>query len=159
MHSNNSSYTIWVDADSCPTPVRELIIRFAFRLQRKTIFVANREIPIPKQELFQMIVTATTEGAADDYIAEHCHENDFAITRDIPLAARLIEKKLTVINDRGFVFTVENIREKLSIRNFNFDLAQQGIQGDKSSSYGKKELSLFANCFDRELQKKEKLCR
>ncbi len=150
------SFEIWVDADSCPVDVKNIIIRFTKRLQIKTYFVANRQIPVPKSDLFKMIIADATPDAADNIIVETIKPNDIAITRDIPLANRLVEKQITVINDRGTLFTKENIREKLSIRNFNKTLFDNGLISEKNSSFGKKEANLFANCLDREIQKKIK---
>lgn len=154
-------FSLWVDADSCPVQVRELVIKFILRLKIPCFFVANRDIPIPnfakKNNLIHMIITEATEGAADDYIVDHIQANDMVITRDIPLAARLVEKSITVINDRGKTFSAETIREEVSIRNFNYELAQMGIQPDKTGSFNKKNLNDFANCLDRELQKKLRL--
>lgn len=147
-------FSIWVDADSCPVDVRQIIIRFAKRLQLKVYFTANRTIPIPKSELFEMIIAEISPDAADNIIVDRINPNDIAITRDIPLASRLLEKKITVINDRGTLFTDDNIREKLSMRDFNKSLYENGLISEKSSTFGKKELNLFANCLDREIQKK-----
>lgn len=151
-----SKFSIWVDADSCPALVRDLIIRFCKRLTLNCFYVANRQIGIPKNDNFKMIVTDSTKDAADNYIVENAQENDIVITRDILLAERLLEKEVTTINDRGLCFTKENIKEKLSMRNFNLELFESGLIGDKTSTFGKKELNDFANCFDREIQKKLK---
>ena len=149
-------FSIWVDADSCPIPVKDIIFRFCKRLNLKLIFVANHQIPMPKSELFQMIVCDATPDAADNYIVENALHNDIVITRDIPMASRLIEKNITTINDRGLLFTTENIREKLSLRNFNKELYDNGIISEKTSTFSKKDVNNFANCFDREIQKKLK---
>ena len=111
---------------------------------------------MPKSELFQMIVCDATPDAADNYIVENATENDIVITRDIPMASRLIEKNITTINDRGLLFTSENIKEKLSLRNFNKELYDNGIISEKTSTFSKKDVNNFANCFDREIQKKLK---
>lgn len=149
-----SNFTVWVDADSCPVSVRELIIRFANRLNIQTNFVANRVIPLPASAVLSMHVSDDKQDAADDFIVAHCSDNDIAITRDVPLAVRLIEKNLVVLNDRGKLYTPENIRESLSFRNFNLNLVESGLPEKKTRAFTKKELNLFANCLDRELQKK-----
>ncbi len=146
-------FTIWVDADSCPVNVREIIIRFAKRLDSKAVFVANREIPLPKLHCLEMIIAENTADAADNYIVEYSSSGDLAITRDVPLAARLVEKNLVVISDRGKLYTPDNIRESLSFRNFNLELIQNGIPELKTNSYSKKDLNEFANLLDRELTK------
>ncbi len=151
------TFTLWVDADSCPVQVRELIIRFAKRLQTKTIFVANRTIPLPPLSMLSMVVSDDSADAADNYIVENSSENDITITRDVPLAARLVEKNIVVLSDRGKIYTKENIRESLSFRNFNLELIQSGIPEMKTNAYSKKDLNQFANMLDRELQKKIRL--
>ncbi len=149
-----SNFTLWIDADSCPVGVREIIIRFSTRLNISTHFVANRPIPLPESKIFTMHIADNSQDAADNYIVDHCQENDVAITRDVPLASRLIEKNLTVISDRGKLYNKENIRESLSLRNFNLELIQSGIPELKTLSYSKKDLNVFANILDKELQKK-----
>ena len=151
-----SFFSIWIDADSCPSPVKDLVIRFCKRLNLNCFFVANRALSIPKASNFKMIVTEATKDAADNYIVENCSNDDIVITRDILLAERLLNKNITTINDRGLTFSQENIKEKLSMRNFNLELFECGLVGDKTSSFGKKEINDFANCFDREIQKKLK---
>ncbi|WP_428768591.1 DUF188 domain-containing protein [Treponema sp. HNW] len=151
-----SSFTIRVDADSCPVSVRDMIIRFAERLKIKAVFTANRIIPLKPSSYVRMEVSENLPDAADNQIVAQCGNDDIVITRDIPLAQRLVDKGITVLNDRGTVYTAENIRERLSIRNFNLELYEQGIAADKTDRFGKKELNLFANSLDRELQKKLK---
>ena len=152
-----TNFSIWVDADSCPTPVREIIIRFCKRLKLELIYVANHPITMPKSELFKMIVCDATPDAADNYVVENSKKDDIVITRDIPMASRLLEKEITTINDRGLLFTHENIKEKLSLRNFNKELYENGIISEKTSTFNKKDVNNFANCFDREIQKKLRL--
>jgi uncharacterized protein YaiI (UPF0178 family) len=143
---------IWIDADSCPRIIRDYIIEYADKLHIPVVFAANRNIiPVKKTQFFSMIICENKPGAADDYISEHATCSDIVVTRDIPLAARLVEKKITVLNDRGTVYTSENIRERLSERDFNLQLAQIGVIQDGMHSYSKKQFSLFANCFDREI--------
>jgi uncharacterized protein YaiI (UPF0178 family) len=145
---------IWVDADSCPVDARRLLERFSLRLDIPLRYVANHAIPFSvKNPLYEMIITGTTEGAADDYIVEHIERCDIAVTRDIPLAARLVEKGVTVLNDRGGLFTAENIRERLSWRAFNMALNATGYIPDKTSSYSKRDINNFANCLDRVISK------
>ena len=66
----------------------------------------------------------------------------------------MLDKGITVINDRGTAFSPESIREKLSIRNFNYELAQLGIKSDNINRFDKKDLNNFANCLDKILQSK-----
>lgn len=145
MHSP----VIWVDADSCPIPARTLICKTGLRLQLCVTYVANREIPMPSSPFFSMIIADTTPDAADDYIVCHASTKDLVITRDIPLAKRLVDNNILVINDRGIIYTEHNINERLSMRNFMMDLYSNGLTPEKTGTYGKKEIQDFANALDR----------
>lgn len=144
--------TIWIDADSCPKLVREFVLKYAENKKLSVIFVANKEIPSSKSN-FKMIICPQEQDAADDYIVNNVQENDLVITRDIPLAVRLVDKSITTINDRGTSFTKDNIKQKLSDRDFDLQLAQIGLGGFKPNTYDKKLLTKFINCFDREITK------
>jgi uncharacterized protein YaiI (UPF0178 family) len=91
------------------------------------------------------------EGAADNRIVALASSGDLVITRDIPLASRLVEAAIMVMDDRGRVYTRENIRERLSLRDFMVGLAENGLGKDRIASYGKRELKAFADSFDRVL--------
>ncbi|WP_059370975.1 DUF188 domain-containing protein [Treponema endosymbiont of Eucomonympha sp.] len=131
-----------------------MIERFANRLYIPLKFVANRLIPIPPNNLFTMIVTGKHESSADEYIVAHVTENDIAVTRDIQLAARLVEKRITVLNDRGIEYSSENVQERVSLRNFHLHLFETGVVPEKTHTYSRKDLTLFANNLDRALQKR-----
>jgi len=154
---------ILVDADSCPREAREMVLRFSARLQIGTVFAANRPIPgIPVPDtgepgapkaIVQMELCPPGEGAADDRIVALARPGDIAITRDLPLAERLVDAGITALDDRGRVFTKENIRERRSFRDFVVGLAENGLETERTASYGKKELNAFANSLDREINK------
>jgi uncharacterized protein YaiI (UPF0178 family) len=141
--------TILVDADSCPAAVRELVIRAAERTGTMTVFAANRVIPGIAGDYVQMLVCPPGEGSADDCLAEMARQGDIALTRDIPLASRLLEAGAAVLDDRGRIYTAENIRERLSLRDFTVSLAENGFDFERSPGYGKKELKGFADSFDK----------
>jgi uncharacterized protein YaiI (UPF0178 family) len=142
---------IFVDADSCPRPVRELILRTAKRRGISAVFAANR--PIPGLEGAVMEQCPPGEGAADDRIMDLALGGDLVITRDVPLAKRLVERDIHVLDDRGRPYTRENIGERLSLRNFMVDLAGRGLSPERSANYGKKELKAMADSLDRLLAK------
>jgi hypothetical protein len=144
-----SKLRIWVDADSCPRPVREIIQRAVERTGVEAIFVANREIPGVDSE--HLVVVGREEGAADAHIVEHSGQRDLVVTRDIPLAKELVDRGNTVLNDRGEIFSPENVGERLSIRNFMYHLRKSGLLYSTERTYGRRELQAFANSFDKEL--------
>jgi uncharacterized protein YaiI (UPF0178 family) len=142
---------ILVDADSCPRSARELILRSSAKRGIPVLFAANR--PIPGIAESAMELCPPGEGAADDRIAALAEEGDLVITRDIPLAARLVEASVTVLDDRGRSYSRENIREYLSLRDFIVNLAESGLGKERTPSYGKRELKAFADSLDRALTK------
>jgi len=144
---------ILVDADSCPHQVRELIIRTCNRTNIKAVFAANHPIPDISGENAVMEICPPGEGSADDRIVALARPGDLAVTRDIPLAERLVEAQICVLDDRGRVYTKENIRYCRSLRDFSIGLANNGLGMERIALYGKKELKRFADSFDRELTK------
>jgi len=93
------------------------------------------------------------EGEADKRIIMLGEPGDLVLTRDLPLAEQLVEKDIIVIDDRGRVFTKENIRQLRSLRDFMVSLAENGLGVERISSYGKNELNSLANSLDRELSR------
>jgi uncharacterized protein YaiI (UPF0178 family) len=141
---------ILVDADSCPKAARDLVLRRAEKLKIRIIFAANRLIPGADGISFaEMEICPNKENSADDRIVELAQKGDLAITRDVPLAKRLVEKEAAVLDDRGRIFTKDNINELLSIRNFTVGLADNGLEIVRTANYGKKELKTFADSLDR----------
>jgi uncharacterized protein YaiI (UPF0178 family) len=142
---------ILVDADSCPAVARRVILKAAEKRRIQAVFAANRVIPGVEGHFAIMALCPEKIGAADDYIADIAEQGDLAITRDIPLANRLVGKGISVIDDRGHIFTQDNIRAHLSIRDFQVGLALAGAKIIRTANYGKKELKMFADSFDRML--------
>jgi uncharacterized protein YaiI (UPF0178 family) len=144
---------IWVDADSCPRPVRDIVLRACARTGIEAVFVANKPVSGLADTNARFILCSAGADIADDVIVSEAEPGDLAVTRDIPLAARLVEAGILALNDRGTIYTAENVRERLSIRNFMMELNSQGISPDRMYGYGKKELKAFADGFDKVLAK------
>ena len=143
---------VWIDADSFPTLLKNFILEYAEKNYLEIIFVANKPIKSEKQN-FKMILAENTKDSADNIIFENITEKDIAITRDILLAERLVQKNINTINDRGTYFSKENIKKKVEERNYDFNLAQLGFSGSKEKNYGMKELKKFRECFEKTLKK------
>jgi hypothetical protein len=101
----------------------------------------------------EMEICPNTDNSADDRIVELAEKGDLAITRDVPLAKRLVEAGVNVIDDRGRFFSADNINELLSLRNFSVGLAESGLGMERTANYGKKDLKSFADSLDRILTK------
>jgi uncharacterized protein YaiI (UPF0178 family) len=144
---------ILVDADSCPRDARELTLRCSRRRGIQVVFAANRPIPGISGENIVMEICPPGENAADDRLVELAAPGDLAVSRDLALAKRLLEKNAVVIDDRGRLFTLDNINELLSLRNFTVALAENGLGTERTANYGKKELKAFADSLDRQITK------
>ena len=144
---------ILVDADSCPRDARELTLRTAIRRGIPAVFAANRPIPGISGENIIMEICPPGENSADNRIVELAEQGDLVVSRDVALAKRLLEKNAVVIDDRGRVFTRDNINELLSLRGFTVGLAENGLGAERIAVYGKKEYKAFANSLDRQLVK------
>ena len=144
---------IWIDADACPGPIKELIIRAARRLKIPAVFVANKFISLPDSAYVSTVRVGMGPEVVDEYIAQHAESCDLAVTQDIPLAAALVPKGAIVINPRGELYTEENIRERLSIRNFMQDIREAGGTTPGPRQFGQREKQRFSDTLDRELTK------
>lgn len=147
---------IWVDADACPKPVKEIIFRAAQRLEVTTIFVANHPLMIPSSPVIKFVLVPGGFDVADQFIAENLNPGDLVITADIPLAAQVIENGGYALNPRGQLYTKENIGYFLSLRNFMDDLRSAGQNTSGPSRLSPKDRENFANQFDQFLQKRLK---
>ena len=146
---------IWIDADSCPAIVRDHTVKIGARCNAKVVLVANREISC-NEKPFIMIVCTTEKDSADNYIFEKADGADIVITKDILFADRLLKKGICVINDRGTEFTEDNIKQKLSDRNFSMQMEEIGLVKHFHEGYDKKKFSAFANTFDKVLNRQLK---
>lgn len=142
---------IWVDADGCPRQVKELVYRAADRRKIEAVLVANRPLHTPRSPFISSIVVSAGDDVADDWITERVAEEDLVITADVPLAARVVERGALGINPRGMEYTEDNVRERLSVRDFMTDLRETGVQTGGAPPFGPKDKQRFANALDRAL--------
>lgn len=142
---------VWVDADACPRPVKDILFRAADRRKVDVILVANASMAVPRSARVRSLTVPHGFDAADDYIVEHSEAGDMVVTQDIPLAAQLVEKGVAVINPRGAELDGSNIGERLSVRNFMDEMRGAGMQTGGPSAFRERDKQAFANGFDRVL--------
>jgi uncharacterized protein YaiI (UPF0178 family) len=146
---------LWIDADAAPRDVKEIVYRTARRLKIETVLVANQPLSTPLDHPF--VTAVRVQGGpdvADMYIADRAEPGDVAVTADIPLAARLVEKGVTVLDPRGHEQTEENVGERLAVRDFMDDLRGAGVQTFGPRPYGPKDRQAFAAALDRVLTRR-----
>jgi uncharacterized protein len=147
--AKNKPNKIWIDADSCPRAVKEMIFKACRRVNIDVILVANHYQMIPDAELIQLIVVDKGDDVADQYIIEHVDAYDLVITADIPLAAKIVEKKAVGLNPRGEIYTEKNVSGILSMRDFTKGLRDEGTITSGPPPFGKKDMQKFANSLNK----------
>jgi uncharacterized protein YaiI (UPF0178 family) len=139
---------IWVDADACPNVIKEIIFRAANRTRITTILVSNQPIRIPTSPFIQNRIVLAGFDVADAKIIQEVNAGDLVVTADIPLADAVIEKGGFALNPRGELYTANNIKQRLSVRDFADSLRSSGVNTGGPPKLGKKDLQAFANCLD-----------
>lgn len=139
---------VWVDADACPSQIRDLILRTASRRSVLTIFVANAASSVPETEYVKFVLVPSTPDAADAYIEEKAERGDIAITQDIPLASLLVPKGVTVMSPRGDSYNEANISDRLSTRDLMTELRDLGSVSGGPRPFDETLKRKFANLFD-----------
>ena len=145
---------IYVDADACPNPIKDILYRTAQRTQIETILVANQRFNIPRSPFIQFKVVSHGFDEADKWIVEQCELGDIVISQDIPLAAEAIAKGTKVISPKGVLFTEDNIKQRLSMRNFMEELRGAGENIGGPAAFSQTDRRNFANQLDCLLNKK-----
>ncbi|MFP5430071.1 MAG: YaiI/YqxD family protein [Gammaproteobacteria bacterium] len=140
---------LWVDADACPNVIKDILFRAAEKRQILCTLVANQFIQVPKGPWFKSMQVPSGFDVADDRIVELIQPGDLAITADIPLAAKVVEKGAFALNPRGTFYTAENIRQRLTMRNFMEELRSSGVQVGGPASFSQQDRMAFANALDR----------
>ncbi|MDO3387912.1 YaiI/YqxD family protein [Gilvimarinus sp. SDUM040013] len=140
---------IWVDADACPVAMREMLCRAASRAAIQTTFVANQPLSLPPSRHVTFTQVASGYDVADHFICQRVNEGDLVITGDIPLASDVIDKGATALNSRGELYTSENIRAKLNMRDFMETLRFSGTQTGGTAPLSATDRQNFANQLDR----------
>ncbi len=139
---------IIIDADSCPRNVRAIIQKAARRVGREAIFIADRVLPDCRGPFITMITVEPGPDHADHRVVEEVTARDLVITRDVILASRVVEKGATALDDRGGIFTAENMAERLSLRNMMTEFREAGLHFEKTKPLSQKETQAFANRLD-----------
>jgi uncharacterized protein YaiI (UPF0178 family) len=141
---------IFVDADGCP--VKQEVYRVAQRYGLKVTLVSNSRMRAPQEDWLEVVVVDGQFNAADDWIVEHVRENDIAITGDIPLASRCLEKDAQVLAPTGRVFTRDSIGEALASRELLSHLRDLGTRTGGPAPFEKRDRSRFLRRLDEMIQ-------
>lgn len=144
---------IWVDADACPKLVKEVLFKTAARREVRVTLVANSHMSVPPSPFIDFLCVGSAFNEADDKIAELADSGDLVITADIPLADRIVDKGATGLNPRGELYTEDNIKGILRMRNLMEELRSGDMAGGGPPPFGPKDKQEFTNQLDKFLTK------
>ena len=144
---------IWVDADACPKVIKDILFRAAERRRIQVILVANKLLNTPPSRYIRALQVPAGFDVADNHIVEQVQAGDLVITADIPLAAAMIARAAHALNPRGELYTTENIRERLNMRDFMYSWRSPGVNTGGPPALGLGDRQAFANQLDRFLHK------
>jgi uncharacterized protein len=141
--------TVWVDADACPGPIREILFRAAVRVEVEIVFVANHPLRMPRSRFIRGVQVAAGFDVADSRIVEGVAAGDLVVTADVPLAARVVAAGGVALNPRGTLYTSNNIGDHLAQRNLMDELRSAGVVSGGAAAPGRAELQAFAAELDK----------
>jgi hypothetical protein len=144
---------IWVDADACPVVIKDILFRAAARTGVQVTLVANQRVSIPSSRFIRFIQVASGFDVADNEIVKRLEAGDLVITADIPLAAEVVAKDGFALNPRGELYTADNIRACLNMRDFMDTLRASGVDTGGPPALSQGNRKIFADNLDAFLTK------
>lgn len=139
---------IWVDADACPQVIKEILFRAADRCRLQLTLVANQPMRTPPSRYIKAVQVSAGFDVADNEIVRRLDAGDLVITGDIPLAAEVIGKGGHALNPRGELYTADNIRARLNMRDFMDTLRASGINTGGPPALSQGDRKAFASHLD-----------
>ncbi len=139
---------IWVDADACPGVIKEILFKAADRAKIQMTLVANHSIRTPPSRYINFMQVSPGFDIADDEIVKRVSPGDLVITSDIPLASEVIEKSAMALSPRGELYTEENIKSRLNIRDFMDTMRASGVNTGGPPKLSHSDRQSFANHLD-----------
>ena len=153
---HSDAMQIWVDADACPAVIKDILYRAAERLEVPMTLVANRGLGIPRSPFIRILQVPGGFDVADDEIVKRVAAGDLVITADIALASGVVERGAHALDPRGELYTQDNVRERLQMRDFMDGLRSSGVQTGGPASFDHADRKRFADQLDRFLASRPK---
>ena len=145
---------IWVDADACPKPVKEILYRAAVRTGIPLTLIANQQLTVPRSPQIRAVQVPKGFDVADNEIVRRVEAGDLVITSDIPLASEAIAKGAKVLTPRGETYDQNSIAAALTMRNFMDTLRSSGVETGGPAAFSASDQHAFARQLDRLLAAK-----
>jgi hypothetical protein len=145
--------TLFIDGDAFVNLLKPIVLKQIQKRALQTVVVSNKKINIGKSERIEYIIVEAGADEADHKIVELVQKNDLVITADIPLADRVISKDAHAIDHRGELYTKENIKQYLAVRNLMEQIRDSGEITKGPPPFTQKDAQAFANSFNAFLQR------
>ena len=145
--------TLFIDGDAFPNLLKPIVLRAIERLSLSTKVVANKKIHLGASSYIDYTIVNQGADEADHHIVALCEAGDLVITADIPLADRIISKNAHAIDHRGELYSVDNIKQYLAMRNLMESIRESGEMTKGPKAFGSKDAHAFANQFNAFLDK------
>ena len=145
---------IWVDADACPSVIKDILFRAANRAEVPLTLIANQMLRVPPSRWIRALQVPSGFDVADQRIAQDTAAGDLVVTADVPLAAQVIAKGAVVLDPRGELLNADNIQERLTMRNFMEGLRSSGVETGGPAAFSSGDRQAFANKLDSLLAKR-----
>ncbi len=136
---------LYVDGDAFPNLLKPILFRSIERLGLQTFVIANKKIDIGKSKNITYMIVDAGADEADHKIVEMVQDGDLVITADIPLADRVISKNAHAIDHRGELYSVDNIKQYLAMRDLMEKIRESGEMTKGPKAFGQKDAHEFAN--------------
>ena len=140
---------IWVDADACPNAIKEILFRAAERTSTALTLVANHQVRIKPSRHISFLRVAPGFDVADNEIVNRLEIGDLVVTGDIPLAAEIIENQGQALSPRGELFTRDNIKARLTMRDLMESLRASGVDSGGQAPLSQADRKAFADQLDK----------
>lgn len=140
---------IWIDGDGCPKAIKQILFRAAVKRQVMVMIVANHFALIPPSPFIKRVKVELGFDKADQYIVAHVKPRDLVVTADIILADEVITKEALALSPRGMLYSPNNIKQILAMRNLNESLRDTGVLQGGLEALSPKEIQKFSNHLDR----------
>lgn len=171
-------FNIYIDSDSLPLKLRSIILSRVLKeidYIGECVFSSDRNLSDVKSVIdkdtftlrensglerdsderksirskIRLSIVKTGDNSADDYLYYNSTPPGFIISHDIPLLSRFVDKGLLSLDDRGNIYSKENIKERLSLRNAMTRLRIDGINAEKTKKLDNTDFKRFADSFDK----------
>ncbi|MGB3752095.1 MAG: YaiI/YqxD family protein [Arcobacteraceae bacterium] len=143
---------LYIDADALPNILKPILLRAIEKNAIETFIVSTKKVSIGDSSLLHYIIVNAGADEADNHIVKMAEEDDLIITADIPLADRIISKNAHAIDHRGELYTKENIKNYLAMRDLMQSIRETGELTKGPKPFGQKDSQNFANQFNKFIQ-------